>query len=174
MRLESDGDRGSASVFEPVPTIPVWDSKRPRKITAVEWDPFQSLKTPYRIRRGLEVGAGAYGVLAFSHVFSALGAFWGGVKGETLIGDTAGQVGRLNLLIAAICVLLCRISWKSRSYVLAYVALAWSLAEFAREQTYDLYGHGAITSVAIMGTFAAFLGVRATHAWRNTESRDPN
>lgn len=164
MRPETELDRGAAPISEAVPTIPVWDSKRPRKITSVEWDPFQSLNSPYKIRRGLEVGAAAFGVLSLSHVLSALGAFFAGIRGDTVLGDTADDVGRLNLLIAAICALLYRVSWKSRSYFLAYLALVWSLAEFAREQTYDLYGHGAITYVAIMGLLAAITGVRATHA----------
>lgn len=164
MTPDTEVDRAPAPNPEPVPTIPVWDSKRPRKITSVEWDPFQSLNTPYRIRRGLEVGAAAFGALSVSHVISALGAFFAGVKGYPLIGTTAGEVGRFNLLIAVICALLYRVSWKSRSYVLAYLALAWSLAEFLREQTYDLYGHGAITYVATMGLLAAVVGVRATHA----------
>jgi hypothetical protein len=164
MTPETEVDRGAAPISEPVPTIPVWDSKRPRKITSVEWDPFQSLNSPYTIRRGLEVGSAAFGALSLSHVFSALGAFFAGVRVDPVIGDTAGQVGRLNLLIAVICALLYRVSWKSRSYVLAYLALAWSLAEFARKQTYDLYGHGALTYVATMGLLAAIVGVRATHA----------
>lgn len=165
-------DAGTSSKSEPnalvdvVPTIPVWDAKRPRRVQGAEWDPFQSLDSPYKLERARSAGAGAYIAIAISCAFSAVGAFVRGVTVDPLIGDTAAQVGRFNLVVGALCILLFLVTRKLRSYFLAYLALLWSLAEFARAQTYYLYGHGAIIYVAGIGLCLAIVGVRATHVSR--------
>ncbi|CAN5151861.1 hypothetical protein BH10PSE1_BH10PSE1_02240 [soil metagenome] len=178
-KLAIDADSGpvfgSADADTAVPAIPVWDARRPRRITGAEWDIFQRLDTPYRLERARQAGAGAYIAIAVSCAFSAAAAFFSGVKVDPLIGDSAAQVGRMNLLVGVLCVLLFMVTRKSRSYSLAYFALAWSLAEFAVGQTYALYGHGAVIAVAVIGLCLAIVGVRAAHAGRHAVgSAEPN
>lgn len=166
----------SRSDETPIAT-PSWDPARGRANRMARLPtPFDTLDTPFRIRRAAEQSALAAGAIACSNALSAVFTAFGGVPNALLGHDPpvlAGIQASAALLAAGLAIR----SGRRPSLALAAVILVWSVVEAMPWIPYALYGHGfaggRMGFLMWLVVAAAVLGVRGALEQRRAAVRPP-
>ena len=132
--------------------------------------PFETLNTPFRIRRALEQSAFAAGFIAISNALSAVMVLFDHTPPHTLMGRDPRVLAGVQACVALAAAWLAVRSRRRPSLGLAIVILIWSITEAFPWVPYNLYGHGfaghGMGAVLWLVVAAAILGVRGALAQR--------
>jgi hypothetical protein len=145
---------------------------RPRRKRAA-FNPFQKLDSEWKARQAARTTAAAVGVIAVTHVFSAL--YWvngGNRLSSALISSDPRVLTLFSAALALIAVVASYVANRTSPLWLAWVVLGWSVLEVLPWITAPLYGHGAVGKLAGLALVCALIGLRGARALKRGFASD--
>lgn len=153
---------------EPQRPVPVWERPRPRILEA-DWNPFARLDTPHKVDVATNSGSASLLLIGLFHAFIAMAAFNGGrVVGA--LGNDWMFVGWVNVALTLIAALVFFRVRRTRSLILAWVVVIWSVLFLAGPVSIWLFSGTMPITFGLICVMTSIILVRASRAQKRLAS----